>query len=64
MHFVQYLIINLKPFATQWLERTLDDSANKRICVPEAFLAVDAILILYGNISKNIVVYENLCGYS
>jgi len=46
--------------ATQWLERTLDDSANKRICVPEAFLAVDAILILYGNISKNIVVYENV----
>ncbi len=46
--------------ATQWLERTLDDSANKRICVPEAFLAIDAILILYGNISKNIVVYENV----
>ena len=46
--------------ATQWLERTLDDSANKRICIPEAFLAVDSILILYGNISKNIVVYENV----
>lgn len=46
--------------ATQWLERTLDDSANKRICVPEAFLAVDAILILYANISKNIVVYPNV----
>ena len=46
--------------ATQWLERTLDDSANKRICIPEAFLAVDGILILYGNISKNIVVYENV----
>ena len=46
--------------ATQWLERTLDDSANKRICVPESFLAVDAILILYANISKNIVVYENV----
>ncbi len=46
--------------ATQWLERTLDDSANKRICVPEAFLAIDAVLILYGNISKNIVVYENV----
>ena len=38
--------------ATQWLERTLDDSANKRICVPEAFLAVDAILILYANIAS------------
>ncbi len=46
--------------ATQWLERTLDDSANKRICVPESFLAVDAILILYANISSNIVVYPNV----
>ena len=46
--------------ATQWLERTLDDSANKRICVPEAFLAVDAVLILYGNITKDIVVYKNV----
>lgn len=46
--------------ATQWLERTLDDSANKRICVPESFLAVDAILILYANITSNIVIYENV----
>ncbi len=46
--------------ATQWLERTLDDSANKRICVPESFLAVDGILRLYANISKNIVVYKNV----
>ena len=46
--------------STQWLERTLDDSANKRICVPEAFLAVDAILKIYANITKNIVVYENV----
>lgn len=46
--------------ATQWLERTLDDSANKRICVPESFLALDAILILYANISANIVVYKNV----
>lgn len=44
---------------TQWLERTLDDSANKRICIPEAFLAVDAILKIYANITENIVVYEN-----
>ena len=42
--------------ATQWLERTLDDSANKRICVPESFLAIDAVLILYANITANIVV--------
>lgn len=46
--------------STQWLERTLDDSANKRICIPEAFLAVDAILILYANIAGGIVVYENV----
>ena len=46
--------------ATQWLERTLDDSANKRICIPESFLAVDGILMLYANISKDIVVYENV----
>lgn len=45
--------------STQWLERTLDDSANKRICIPEAFLATDAILKIYANISENIVVYEN-----
>ena len=45
--------------ATQWLERTLDDSANKRICVPESFLAVDGILKIYANITSGIVVYEN-----
>lgn len=46
--------------ATQWLERTLDDSANKRICIPEGFLAIDAVLMLYANITSNIVVYENV----
>ena len=46
--------------SAQWLERTLDDSANKRICVPESFLAIDAILMIYANITKNIVVYENV----
>ena len=46
--------------SSQWLERTLDDSANKRICVPESFLAIDAILIIYANITSNIVVYENV----
>ncbi|MCI9292819.1 MAG: adenylosuccinate lyase [Erysipelotrichaceae bacterium] len=45
--------------ATQWFERTLDDSANKRIAIPEAFLAVDGILDLYLNISENMVVYPN-----
>ena len=43
--------------ASQWLERTLDDSANKRISVPEAFLAVDGILTLYMNVVKGGSVY-------
>ncbi len=46
--------------STQWLERTLDDSANRRIVVGQAFLAVDAILQLYLNITENLVVYENV----
>ena len=46
--------------ATQWFERTLDDSANKRISVSEAFLATDSILELYINISENLVVYPKV----
>ena len=46
--------------ATQWFERTLDDSANKRISVAEAFLAVDAILNIYINVTANLVVYEKV----
>lgn len=46
--------------ATQWFERTLDDSANKRLSVSEAFLAVDAILNIYINITSGLVVYENV----
>ncbi|MGL4740177.1 MAG: adenylosuccinate lyase [Sarcina sp.] len=46
--------------ATQWFERTLDDSANKRISVPEAFLALDGVLNLYINISSNLVVYDKV----
>ena len=46
--------------ATQWFERTLDDSANKRISVPEAFLAVDAVLELYINVVDGIVVYPKM----
>ena len=46
--------------ATQWFERTLDDSANKRISVPEAFLAVDAILNIYINVSGGLVVHEKV----
>lgn len=46
--------------ATQWFERTLDDSANKRLSIPEAFLAVDAILELYLNIADGLVVYPRV----
>ncbi|WP_297439183.1 adenylosuccinate lyase [uncultured Clostridium sp.] len=46
--------------STQWFERTLDDSANKRISVPEAFLALDGVLNLYINITENLVVYDKV----
>ena len=46
--------------ATQWFERTLDDSANKRLSIPEAFLAVDGILDLYLNVVDGLVVYEKV----
>lgn len=46
--------------ATQWFERTLDDSANKRISVPEAFLAIDGILDLYLNVVDGLVVYDKV----
>lgn len=46
--------------STQWFERTLDDSANKRIAVAEAFLALDGVLNLYMNIAENMVVYEKV----
>ena len=45
---------------TQWFERTLDDSANKRISVAEAFLAVDAILNIYINVTSGLVVYDKV----
>ncbi len=46
--------------STQWFERTLDDSANKRIVIAQAFLTVDAVLNLYLNIAENLVVYEKV----
>ncbi|WP_297631316.1 adenylosuccinate lyase [uncultured Clostridium sp.] len=46
--------------STQWFERTLDDSANKRIAVAEGFLALDGVLNLYINISENMVVYPKV----
>ena len=46
--------------ATQWFERTLDDSANKRLSIPEAFLAIDGILSLYANVADGLVVYPKV----
>lgn len=46
--------------ATQWMERTLDDSANRRLVLPQAFLAVDAVLILYQNVATGLVVYPQV----
>lgn len=46
--------------ATQWMERTLDDSANRRLTIPQAFLASDAILLLYRNIVDGLVVYPKV----
>lgn len=46
--------------STQWFERTLDDSANKRLTIPQAFLALDGVLNIYINITENMVVYPNV----
>ncbi|MBR6740914.1 MAG: adenylosuccinate lyase [Clostridia bacterium] len=46
--------------SVQWLERTLDDSANRRVIIPELFLAVDAILEICANVSGGIVVYDKV----
>lgn len=60
----RYIIVNsLNPAvtaSTQWFERTLDDSANKRISVAEGFLALDGVLNLYINITSSMVVYEKV----
>jgi adenylosuccinate lyase len=59
--FVLSLPVNAAITAsTQWFERTLDDSANKRLVIPQGFLAVDAILNLYLNISSEMVVYDKV----
>lgn len=60
----RFVIVNaLNPAitaATQWFERTLDDSANKRLVIPQAFLAVDSILGIMINVTSGMVVYEKM----
>ena len=46
--------------AVQWMERTLDDSASRRLTLPQAFLGIDAVLILYRNIAEGLVVYPQV----
>ena len=46
--------------STQWMERTLDDSSNRRLAIPQAFLAIDAVLILYQNVASGLVVYPEV----
>jgi adenylosuccinate lyase len=46
--------------AAQWMERTLDDSANRRLVLPQAFLAADAVLVLYQNVASGLVVYPKV----
>src|SRR6185503_13505270 len=59
--FVQTLLLNPAETASaQWLERTLDDSANRRLAIAEAFLAVDAILQLLLDVSRGLVVHEKV----
>ncbi len=48
--------------ATQWMERTLDDSANRRLSLPQSFLAIDAVLILYRNVIEGLVVHPRVIG--
>jgi adenylosuccinate lyase len=57
--FLQSLLMNpAETAATQWLERSLDDSANRRLSTSQAFLCADAILALVQNVSSNLVVHE------
>jgi adenylosuccinate lyase len=59
--FVMSLVANTAGTASvQWLERTLDDSANRRLVIPQAFLATDAVLVLLANVTRGLVVYPGM----
>ena len=59
--FVMSLQTNApQTLATQWMERTLDDSANRRLLLPQAFLAIDGLLLIYRNVAEGLVVYPEV----
>src|SRR5205823_3256746 len=59
--FLSSLVVSTEQTAsTQWLERTLDDSANRRLCIPQAFLTADAVLRLAHNISRGLIVNQDV----
>ncbi len=59
-HVITLVIDPAFTAATQWFERTLDDSANKRIAIPEAYLATDSILLILHNVASGLVVYPEM----
>jgi adenylosuccinate lyase len=59
--YISSLVLNTAQTASvQWLERTLDDSANRRLVIPQAFLATDAVLLLLANVTRGLVVYPGM----
>jgi len=59
-HLMVLVNNTLHTAATQWMERTLDDSANRRLCLAEAYLSADAILMTLQNITEGLVVYPKV----
>ncbi|MEE6519097.1 hypothetical protein FKM82_030554 [Ascaphus truei] len=59
-HLMTLIMDPLQTAAVQWFERTLDDSANRRVCLAEAFLTADIVLSTLQNISEGLVVYPKV----